>query len=204
LSGAAGGEVRRDLLITALVFTAIGFVGGYVYTQYAAPPRSVSTLSGPVAMAGPEPEAALPEGHPPLDMAQRWRTLQQQAEANPNDSKTALELANLLFDLQRWEDATFWYKRALTLEPKNTDARTDLATCYFNLGRYDEALKEYSASLEIEPNKPQALYGTALTRLSQKDTAGARQAYEQLRRAHPEFPGNDDLAKRLDAEAKPR
>lgn len=196
--------MRRDLLITALVFTAIGFVGGYVYTQYAAPPGTVSTLSGPVGMAGPEPDATLPEGHPPLDMAQRWRTLQQQAEANPNDSKTALELANLLFDLQRWEDATFWYKRVLTLEAKNTDARTDLATCYFNLGRHDEALKEYSASLEIEPDKPQALYGTALTRLSQKDTAGARQAYEQLRRAHPEFPGNDDLAKRLEAESKPR
>ena len=197
--------MRRDLLITALVFTAIGFVGGYLYTQYAGQgPRTVTTLSGPAAMAGPESEPTLPEGHPPLDMAQRWRDLQQKAEANPNDSKAALELANLLFDLQRWEDATFWYKRALTLEPKNTDARTDLATCYYNLGRYDEAQKEYAASLELEPNKPQSLYGLALTRLSKKDTAGARQAYDQLRRAHPEFPGNEDLARRLDAEAKPR
>ncbi len=197
--------MRRDLLITALVFTAIGFVGGYVYTQYGGQgSRSTTTLSGPAAIASPGSEATLPEGHPPLDVAQRWRTLQQQAEANPNDSKTTLELANLLFDLQRWEDATIWYKRALTLEPKNTDARTDLATCYFNLSRYDEALKEYSASLELEPNKPQALYGLALTRLSTKDVAGARQAYEELRRAHPEFPGNDDLAKRLETESKPR
>ena len=196
--------MRRDLLITALVFTAIGFSGGYVYTQYAGPPRTATTLSGPVATAGPEGEATLPEGHPPIDVAQRWRTLQQQAEANPNDSKTALELANLLFDLRRWEDATFWYNRTLTLEPKNTDARTDLATCYYNLGRYDEAQKEYAASLELEPNKPQALYGLALTRLSQKDVAGARQAYEQLRSSHPEFPGNEDLAKRLEAESKPQ
>ena len=197
--------MRRDLLITALVFTAIGFVGGYVYTQYAGTSAHSMPTSGPAAMANPEPEATLPEGHPPLDVAQRWRTLQQQAEATPNDSKPALELANLLFDMQRWEDATFWYKRVLTLEPKNTDARTDLATCYFNLGRYDEALQEYSASLELEPNKPQALYGLALTRLAgKKDVAGARQAYEQLRRTHPEFPGNEDLAKRLASESKSR
>lgn len=195
--------MRRDLLITALIFTAVGFIGGYIYSQHTAP--SSSRASGPASLAMLEADAGLPEGHPPIDVAQRWRALQEQADANPNDPRAAVELANFLYDIERWEDATFWYKRALALEPKNTDARTDLATCYYNLRRYDEAIAEYEAVLALEPNKPQALYGLALARLNGKqDAAGARRLYEQLRRAHPDFPWNDDLAQRLEAEQRRR
>lgn len=193
--------MRRDLLITALIFTAVGFVGGVVYMQYGAP--ASSRAAGPSSLAMPEDPAGLPEGHPPINLAQQWQTLREKAEASPNDPKAALELANFLFDIERWEDATFWYKRGLTLEPKNTDARTDLATCYYNLKRYDEAIQEYNVVLELEPNKPQALYGLALARLNgKKDVAGARQAYEQLRRNHPDFPWTQELAQRLEAESK--
>jgi tetratricopeptide (TPR) repeat protein len=193
--------VRRDLLITALVFTAVGFAGGVVYMQYGVSPASEA--AGSPSMAMPEDPAGLPEGHPPINLAQQWQTLREKAEANPNDPKAALELANFLFDIERWEDATFWYKRALTLEPKNTDARTDLATCYYNLKRYDEAIQEYTVALELEPDKPQALYGLGLSRLNgKKDLAGARQAHEQLRRNHPNFPWTDELGQRIEAESK--
>lgn len=194
--------MRRDLLITALIFTAVGFIAGVVYTRQ---------TGGTVLRAAPAPAAmsqaadpALPEGHPPLDLAQRWQTLQQQAEANPRDARAALDLANFLYDMERWEEATVWYGRALELDPKNTDARTDLATCYYNLGRYDEAIAGYTQALKLERDKPQALYGLAMARLRGKqDTAGARQAYEQLRRSHPDFPGLSTLAEQL-GEGRPR
>jgi len=71
--------VRRDLLITALIFTAVGFVGGMVYNRYA--PGAPSAAPAPVASAmSPEAEATLPEGHPPLNIAEEWNRLQQQAD----------------------------------------------------------------------------------------------------------------------------
>lgn len=188
--------MRRDLFITALIFTAVGFIAGVVYSrQTGGDALRAAPASGAVS---PTTDPALPEGHPPLDLAQRWQTLQQQAEANPRDPKAALDLANFLYDMERWEEATVWYRRALELDPKNTDARTDLATCYYNLGRYDEAIAGYNQALKVERDKPQALYGLAMARLRGKqDTAGARQAYEQLRRSHPDFPGLPTLAEQL-------
>lgn len=192
--------MRRNLLVTALIFVTVGFAAGYLYTRYAGTSRRAAPAA-PVA----EPSPVLPEGQPPLDVAQRWRALEERARANPRDPQAALELANFLFDIERLEDAAFWYRRALELDPNNTSARTDLATCYYHLNRYEEAISTYSAALQLEPDKPQALYGLALARLrGRRDRAGARQAYEQLRRRHPEFPGVELLAEQLNQGSPPR
>jgi tetratricopeptide (TPR) repeat protein len=180
--------MRRDLLFTALVFTAIGFLGGYVYFRETVerPLRSAARPAAPATTQSQE----LPEGHPPLDISERWRELEARARGNPDDAQAALDLANFLYDVQNWEEAITWYERALALRPRDANARTDMATAYFNLGGHEEAIAAYDRVLEIEPNKPQALYGLALARLhGQQDRAGARRAFEQLRRAHPDFPG---------------
>jgi len=188
-------------LITALLFTAIGFAGGYLYSRQITG-GALRPTTAPTPAASQMGGEALPEGHPPIDVSERWRTLQEEAEKNPRDPRPALELANLLYDLERWEVATSWYQRALELSPKNADALTDLATCYFNLDRFDDALAAYQRALALEPDKPQALYGLALARLQGKqDREGARQAFEQLRRTRPDFPGMDTLERALAQES---
>lgn len=197
--------MRRDLLITALLFAAIGFAGGYFYSEQRVG-HSLRPAVEPAVAAGNSAQSmeGLPQGHPPLDMAQRWRELQEKAEANPNDSQAALELANLLYDIQRWDAAAPWYERVLKLQPRNTDARTDLGTCYFNLSQFDQALAAYNQALKDEPDKAQALYGLVLTRLHGKqDRAGAREAFDRLRRTHPNFEGVASLEKVFAQEAKP-
>jgi len=197
--------MRRDLLVTALVFIALGFAGGVVYSHYS----GGASPSASAAMPALEPSGSLeaselPEGHPPLDLAKRWQELKQQAEANPADVRAARAFADFLYDIEHWQDAVFWYRRALELEPKNTDARTDLATCYFQLGQFDQAAAEFSRALELEPNKPQALFGLAMVRLrGQNDREGAQRLYEQLRRSHPNFEGTAQLAGAL-GEGPPR
>ncbi|MGH9805019.1 MAG: tetratricopeptide repeat protein, partial [Candidatus Acidiferrales bacterium] len=169
-----------------------------VYTRQTSSGSLRTAVQPPAPVA--EADDELPAGHPPLDLAQRWRGLQERAEANPRDPSAARDLADLLYDLERWEQAVFWYRRTLELEPKNTHARTDLATCYFHLNRHDEALAEYAKALELEPRKPQALYGLALTRLhGKKDRAGAEGAFRELKQAHPDFPGLEQLARELQA-----
>ncbi|MFQ5724415.1 MAG: tetratricopeptide repeat protein [Terriglobia bacterium] len=189
--------MRRDLLVTALVFMVVGFVAGWVYTRQTAPPLPRQPPPASV-------ETDLPEGHPPLDVAERWRVLQEQAEADPDNPRAAVALANFLYDLGRWDQAVPWYHHALELEPTDTDVRTALGTCYFNLERYDEALAEFDRVLEIEPDKPQALFNLAVTRLRGKqDPAGARRVYERLRRAHPDYEGLQALARLLEGEPSP-
>lgn len=189
--------MRRDLLVTALIFTIVGFLAGTLFT---------GALGGPGRVASPAPQEPaqsaggqnLPEGHPPMEMAGRWQQLRDRAEANPEDDKAAVELANFLYDQGVWDQAAVWYRRALALNPRNADARTDLATTLYQSGRYDDAIREYETALEQEPDKPQALFGLARAKLDGKqDRAGAEQAYERLRRMHPTFEGVQILAEML-------
>lgn len=186
--------MRRDLLVTALLFTIVGFIAGALYTGALAG-------SGPAAAQGrtvsnpPAGSGVLPADHPPMEEARRWQELREKAEANPKDENAAVELANFLYDQGVWDQAIEWYQRTLEINPRNTNARTDMATCYFQAKMFDEAIKEYTAALTDEPNKPQALFGLARVKFEGKqDRAGAERVFEQLKQAHPTFEGVEVLA----------
>jgi tetratricopeptide (TPR) repeat protein len=190
--------MRRDLLVTALVFLLVGFVAGALYTGtiggstiVAAPGRPAATVPAPAS-------EELPEGHPPMDTAARWQELRDRAVANPNDEQAQVDLGNFLYDQGVWDQAIPAYQRALEIKPRNADVRTDLATSLFNSSQFEAARREYEAALEQEPDKPQALFGLARVKLEGlQDRAGAERAYEQLRRAHPTFEGVAVLAEIL-------
>lgn len=187
--------MRRDLIVTALVFAVIGFLGGYFYTRRAAEQRAVVAPA-----AGPTTEEAmgLPPGHPPMDVSQQIVTLRQEAEKNPRDPAASFRLGEFLFDAGRCADAIPWYERGLKLEPKNTDARVVLAGCLADTGQADEGVKHLNTVLELKPNEPHALYHLAVILLRAKqDRAGAERIYRQLRLNHPTFQGLGELERLL-------
>ena len=194
--------MRRDLLITALIFSVVGFLAGALFTGAVGGARPASpALSPPVAPSSSQ--EGLPEGHPPLDLAERWQELRERAESSPEDFGAAVELANFLYDQASWEQAAVWYQKALALNPRDAGVRTDYATSLYNQGRAGDAIAEYGAALRDEPDKPQALYGLARAKLeAEQDRATAEKLYDQLRRAHPDFEGVRLLAAQL-AETKP-
>lgn len=190
--------MRRDLLVTALIFLLVGFVAGALYTGALGGPTIAAPPGRLVATAPVPASEELPEGHPPMDLAARWQELRERAEVNPGDEQAQVDLANFLYDQDVWDKAVPAYQRALEINPRNTDARTDLATSLFHSDQFEAARREYEAALEQEPDKPQALFGLARVKLEGlQDRAGAEQAYERLRRAHPDFDGVAVLAEIL-------
>lgn len=191
--------MRRDLVVTALIFAVIGFLGGYLYTQRAASPPPAPTGSGPLTAAQPTAEEVpgLPAGHPPMEIAREIVTLRQEAEKNPRDAALAFRLAELLFEVGRCDEAIPHYQRGLDLEPKNTDARVVLANCLTETGKYAEAERQLEAVLQLKPNQPHALYHLAVARLRKPDRAGAERAYQQLRQVNPNFEGLPELERML-------
>lgn len=190
--------MRRDLVVTALIFALIGFLGGYIYIRQTRlpPERGSGASTGSLALEAPAAEEAsgLPEGHPPLDVARQIVDLRKDAEKNPTDPAAALRLADFLFNTGRFQDAIPWYERALRLEPKNIDARIRLAGCLVETAQHDAALKQLDTVLQLKPNEPHALYHQAVTLLRGKqDRAGAERVYRQLRQVNPHFPGLEDL-----------
>jgi tetratricopeptide (TPR) repeat protein len=206
--------VKKETIITAIVFLGVGFLAGYIYQAQMsfreAQQKGVAT--SPMGMPAPGGAAPtggagggtgqLPEGHPPIDTTAVVKALEEQAAQNPKDPEVRLKLANYLYDQQQWQRAIEWYEKALELEPKNVNARTDLGTAYFNLGRAQDALREYRKSLEVDPTHQPTMFNSIVVYLDGlHDAKAAQEAWERLHKLNANYPGLDRLKGRLDAEA---
>ncbi len=192
--------MRRDLIVTALIFIVIGFVGGYIFTRQAG--KSGALLTPPLTGGAQSADEAmgLPPGHPPIDVSQRIVELRQEAEGKPEDPVPALRLADFLFEVGRCQDAVAWYERALARAPKEIDARIKMASCLTETGQADAAIRHLNTVLELKPNEPHALYHLAVAYLRGKQNrAEAERLYRQLRQVNPNFEGLDDLERLLRA-----
>ena len=141
----------------------------------------------------------------PLDES-RVATLAKDAESKPRDVAVRLELGNLYFDAERFEDAARWYEQALGIEPRNVNASTDLGISYYYMNQPDRALQQFDRSLAIDPRHTKTLLNVGIVRAFAKDDLDgavqawqlvvtyapdsaegkrAQQAIESLRSAHP-------------------
>ena len=204
--------MKKETVITAVIFFAVGFLAGYIYDAQknwnaqraaASAPHAREDAPGeaaPAGGAGGGMGQTLPEGHPPIDTSAVVKTLEEQAAQSPADPEPRLKLANYLYDHQQWQQAIESYQKALGLDPKNVNARTDLGTAYFNAGRPQEALREYRKSLQYDPTHQPTIYNSIVVSLDGlHDVAAAQKAWEQLNKMNPSYPGLDRLKDRLEA-----
>jgi tetratricopeptide (TPR) repeat protein len=147
--------------------------------------------------AAPTPEAAAPTAQQsapaprqaaPLDET-RAASLTKQAGDNPRDAGVRIELGNVYFDAERFEDAVKWYEQALTIEPKNVNASTDLGIGYYYLSQPDRALAQFERSLALDPLHTKTLLNIGIVRAYGKnDLDGAARAWQRVVEIAPDTP----------------
>jgi tetratricopeptide (TPR) repeat protein len=198
--------MSRDSVIFGVAGVFFGLLVGWIVgsQQGAAPRTAAAPAAAPTATSGQSTAT-------PLDEA-RAATLAKDAERNPRDAAVRLELGNLYFDAERFEDAARWYEQALSLEPQNVNASTDLGISYYYMNQPDRALQQFDRSLAIDPRHTKTLLNVGIVRAFAKDDLQgaarawqqvvdvapdspegkrARQAIESLKNAHPDVGGPD-------------
>lgn len=179
-------------------------VGWIIGSQQGVGRGAVSAPQAQQAAAAAPAETAVP-----LDEA-RAAELKKKAEGSPSDSATRVQLGNMYFDAERFEDASRWYEEALKVDPRNVNASTDLGITYYYRNQPDRALEQFERSLGIDPKHSKTLLNIGIVRaFGKQDLQGAaqawqrvldvapdspegraaRQALEGLRNAHPDVPG---------------
>jgi hypothetical protein len=208
--------VKRETLITIVVFLGVGFLGGYAYNAHknSALRQKLTADSAPDGSAKPQAGAAsppssspstvsegLPQGHPPVDARQIVQFFESAAAQNPRDPEPRLKLANFLYDQHRWAEAIAWYRQALALSPNNVDAMTDMATCSFNLGEFRQAMNELDRALKVDPQHEPTLFNLIIVNLEGvHNLTAAQQAWARLNALDPAYPHLAQLKQSLDAE----
>lgn len=174
--------MRKDSVVFAVAGIFFGLLVGWIIGSQqgagapAAAPPAATTAAAPAQSA------------PPLDEA-RVSTLRAAAEKNPRDAEARVQLGNLYFDAERFDDAVKWYEDAVKIDPRDVNASTDLGISYYYTNQPDRALAQFQKSLEIDPKHSKTLLNVGIVRaFGKQDLEGAAKAWEQVIEVAPESP----------------
>ncbi|HSR49942.1 MAG TPA: tetratricopeptide repeat protein [Acidobacteriota bacterium] len=190
-------SMKNKQFAFAVVGTAIGFILGFLVAQ-AVSLQDQFILQDTQGAGNPQQSSNLPEGHPSAQLMELMRTLQQRAEANPQDAEVRVALGNAFYDLKQFDQAAAWYQQALTLDSENVSVSTDLGTSYYYLGQHEKAIQQLQHSLHIDPTHPQTLQNLGVV----LDAAGRSQealaTWEKLIETNPDYAGLDQVRQSIE------
>ena len=107
--------------------------------------------------------------------------LKNVADREPSNAQPRVELGNLYFDAERYDDAVKWYSDALKLSPNDVNVSTDLGVCYYYSNQPDKALEQFDRSLKIDPKHAKTLLNVGIVRaFGKQDLDGAIKAWQQV------------------------
>jgi tetratricopeptide (TPR) repeat protein len=133
-----------------VLFVIIGLLGGLIIGFVFA--NSVNQRAVPIGGQA-APNAVFPAGHPEVPAQSAGGTQPEiqaaidQARNEPNNFEAQLKAAEFYYQIQRFDGALEFLKRANELKPESRDVIVNLANAYFDSGKYEEAEKWYTTAL---------------------------------------------------------
>ena len=183
--------MKAQLIVVAVVCAFFGLIVGWIlgsqqatFTSAAAPTASAPQAAAPAAKTVGENQVS---------------ALQQDMQREPGNPRTRVELGNLYFDAERYDQAAHWYEEALKLGPRDLNVSTDLGVCYYYLNQSDRALQQFDYSLGIDPTHAKTLLNQGVVKaFGKQDLEGAAAAWQKVIELAPDSQEGQNAKKMLD------
>ena len=187
--------MRSDSVVFGIAGIFFGVLVGWIIGSQRA---TVVTSAPPASTAASSTPAAPGQAAPPFDEA-RAAQLKAAADQNRSDAEIRVQLGNLYFDAERYDEAIRWYEEALKTDPKNVNASTDLGIAYYYSNQPDRALAQFDRSLQIDPKHSKTLLNIGIVRaFGKQDIDGAEKAWQRVLELAPNTPEADVARKGLE------
>jgi tetratricopeptide (TPR) repeat protein len=186
--------MKTEAIAFGVAGILFGLIAGWVIGSQQAALR-------PTAQSQAAAQPAQPAAPPPpmLDQAQ-VTAFTSVAEREPTNAAPRVQLANLYFDAERYEDAIRWYAEALKLQPNDADVSTDLGVSYYYTNQPDRALAQFDRSLQLDPKHTKTFLNVGIVKaFAKQDLAGAQAAWEQVIKIAPDSPEGQAARRALES-----
>ena len=111
-----------------------------------------------------------------------------------------VQLGNLYFDAERYDEAIKWYGEALKLSPNDVNVSTDLGVSYYYSNQADKALAQFDRSLTLDPKHAKTLLNVGIVKaFGKQDLDGAGAAWKQVIALNPDSPEGQAAKRALDS-----
>jgi cytochrome c-type biogenesis protein CcmH/NrfG len=167
--------MNKDSFIFAIAGIVFGVLVGWIIGSQQGQPAPPAA-----ATSAPAPAANTPATPPPFD-ATRAAGLERQAGAEPGNALVRVDLGNLYFDAERFDQAIPWYEAAYKLNAKDVSVSTDLAVAYYYTNQVDRALAQIDRSLALDAKHLKTLLNQGIIRaFGKQDLAGAAESWQKV------------------------
>jgi tetratricopeptide (TPR) repeat protein len=124
----------------------------------------------------------------------RLAELTLSVERDPENPEILMDLGNLHYEREEWDDAIARYEKARRKAPKNANLLSDLGAAHRNRGEFDLAVAYFRKAREADPNHWQSLLNWLLVEaFDRKDPKAAQMVFDELKRNYPEIPQLDRI-----------
>jgi tetratricopeptide (TPR) repeat protein len=189
--------MKSDGIAYGIAGILFGLIAGWVIGSQPANQRPVPAAPPPQSAQGSGATGQTRAAVLDESKVTALKTVADRETANP---KPRVELANLYFDAERYDDAIKWYEDALKLNPNDVNVSTDLGVCYYYTNQPDRALAQFEKSLKIDPNHGKTLLNVGIVRaFGKQDLDGASQAWQQVIKLSPDSPEGQAAKRALDS-----
>ncbi len=149
--------MNKDNILIGIIGILLGFIIGFMFAN-SANQRAAQPPPAPAALAQQNP--ALPPDHPPIQngaggqgaMLADVQAALKLARDQPDNFDAQMKAAESYYQIQRFDEALEFLKRANQLRPQAFEPLVNLGNVYFDSLRYEEAEKWYTEALKIKPD----------------------------------------------------
>jgi tetratricopeptide (TPR) repeat protein len=189
--------MKSDAIAFGIAGILFGLIAGWIIGSQQ-PGGRPPVAAAPVAQA-PASGAAGTSRAAVLDDTQ-VSALKTVAEKEASNPTPRVQLGNLYFDAERYDDAIKWYGDALKLAPKDVNVSTDLGVAYYYSNQPDKALAQFDQSLKLDPKHAKTLLNVGIVKaFGKQDLDGAGEAWKQVIAIAPDGPEGQAAKRALDS-----
>jgi len=188
--------MKSESIAFGIAGVAFGLIAGWIIgTQ-----QAVTRPAAPAPAAAAAPAANAPSSRAAVLDQSQVTALQSVAARDPKNAQARVQLGNLYFDAERYDDAIKWYVEALALTPDDVNVSTDLGVCYYYTNQNDKALDQFAYSLKRDPKHAKTLLNQGIVlAFGKQDLEGAARVWQQVIDVAPESTEAQGAKRALDS-----